>query len=155
MGKPERGNGMTLQEFLRQLQLFRDLTDREINLLVPICKVVQGQAGNRIIKEGDPVHTIYFLLSGQASVMKGTSMIGTVIRGTIVGELSLYDNTTASVTIQALDPFKALAIKSAEFNRVMEENQTLGYKVFRKLARNTSFRLKAVSGELAEYIAAP
>jgi CRP-like cAMP-binding protein len=146
---------MTLREFLRQLPLFRDLADCEINLLARICKVVQGDGGSRLIKEGDPVHTIYFLLSGQASVMKGTSMIGSVVRGTIVGELSLYDNTTASVTIQALEPFKALAINSAEFNRVMEENQPLGYKVFRKLARNTSFRLKAVSGELAEYIAAP
>ncbi len=151
---------MTLQEFLKQLPLFRDLTDQEINLLAPICKVVQGEAGNRLIKEGDPVRTIYFLLSGEAAVMKNTAgqkqaMIGKVVKGTIVGELSLYDNTTASATIQALEPFKALAINSAEFNRVMEANQTLGYKVFRKLARNTSFRLKAVSGELAEYIAVP
>jgi CRP/FNR family transcriptional regulator/CRP/FNR family cyclic AMP-dependent transcriptional regulator len=151
---------MTLKEFLKQLPLFSDLTDPEIDQLVPVCRLVKGQAGSYIIREGEPVRTIYFLLSGEAVVMKGAAadkqtIIGSVVQGTIVGELSLYDNADASATIQATEPFTAVAISSAEFNRVMENNQVLGYKIFRKLARNTSRRLKIVSGELAEYIAVP
>ena len=151
---------MTFQEFLKQLSLFKDLSDAEINQIAPLCKLVEGKAGDRLIKEGLPVRSIFFLLSGQAVVAKGAdvekqTVIGEVAKGTIIGELSLYDNTNASATIQATHPFKALAIDNVKFIQLMESNHGLGYKIFKKLASNTSRRLKMVSGEHAECITFP
>ena len=151
---------MTFQEFLKQVSLFKDLTDEEINKIAPLCRLVEGKADDRLIKEGLPVKSVFFLLSGQAVVIKGVeetkqSVIGDVQKGTIIGELSLYDNTDASATVQATQPFKALAIDSAKFTQLMESNHSLGYKIFKKLARNTSRRLKMVSGEHAECLAIP
>jgi CRP/FNR family transcriptional regulator, cyclic AMP receptor protein len=150
---------MTFQEFLKQLSLFKDLSDAEINQLAPLCRLVEGKADDRLVREGMPVRSIFFLLSGQAVVMKGVdakkSIIGDVQKGAIIGELSLYDNTDASATVQATEPFKALAIDSAKFLQLMESNHSLGYKVFKKLARNTSRRFKMMSGEHAECLAVP
>lgn len=151
---------MTFQEFLKQLSLFKDLTDAEINQIAPLCRLVEGKADDRLIREGLPSKAVFFLLSGQAVVIKGVeetkqSVIGDVQKGTIIGELSLYDNTAASATIQATQPFKALAIDSAKFTQLMESDHSLGYKIFKKLARNTSRRLKMVSGEHAECLAVP
>jgi len=151
---------MTFQEFLKQLSLFKDLTDEEINSIAPLCRLVEGKADDRLIKEGLPVKSVFFLLSGQAVVSKGVeetkqSVIGDVKKGTIIGELSLYDNTTASATVRATEPFKALAIDSMKFSQLMEAKPVLGYKIFKRLAQATSRRLKMVSGEHAEGLAFP
>src|SRR5437016_5548785 len=86
---------MTFQEFLKQLSLFKDLSDDEINQIAPLCRLVEGKADDRLIKEGLPVRNIFFLLSGQAVVCKGEekqTVIGEVVKGTIIGEMSLYDH---------------------------------------------------------------
>ena len=62
------------------------------------------------------------------------SVIGEVKKGSIIGELSLYDNTVASATVRATEPFKALAIDSMKFSQVLEAHPVLGYKIFKKLA---------------------
>jgi len=151
---------MTFQEFLKQLSLFKDLTDAEINQIAPLCRLVEGKADDRLIKEGLPVKSVFFLLAGQAVVSKGVdqskrSVIGDVQKGTIIGELSLYDNADASATVQATQPFKALAIDSVKFSQLMDANPVLGYKIFKKLAQATSRRLKMVSGEHAECLVVP
>lgn len=151
---------MTFQEFLKQVSLFKDLTDEEINQIAPLCRLVEGKADDRLIKEGLPVKSVFFLLSGQAVVTKGVdqskqSVIGDVKKGTIIGELSLYDNTEASATVRATEPFKALAIDGMKFSQALEANPVLGYKIFKKLARATSRRLKMVSGEHAECLVVP
>lgn len=151
---------MTFQAFLKQLSLFKDLSEAEINQIGPLCKLVEGKAGDRLIKEGIPVRNVYFLLSGQAVVAKGVdstkqTVIGEVMKGTIIGELSLYDNTDASATVQATHPFKALAIDSVKFIQLMDGDPAMGYKIFKGLARNTSRRLKMVSGEHAECLTLP
>ena len=151
---------MTFQEFLKQLSLFKDLTDAEINQIAPLCRLVEGKADDHLIKEGLPVKSVFFLLSGQAIVSKGVdqskqSVIGDVKKGAIIGELSLYDNTEASATVRATAPFKALAIDSMKFSQLMETTPALGYKIFKKLAQATSRRLKMVSGEHAECLVVP
>jgi len=150
---------MTFQEFLKQLSLFKDLIDAEINQIAPLCRLVEGKADDRLIKEGLPVKSVFFLLSGQAVVSKGVgqsqSVIGDVKRGTIIGELSLYDNTEASATVRATEAFKALAIDSVKFSQLLDANPVLGYKIFKKLAQATSRRLKMVSGEHAECLVVP
>ncbi len=151
---------MTFQEFLKQLPLFKDLADEEIDQIAPVCRLVEGKADDHLIKEGLPSRSIFFLLAGKAVVIKGVdqskhSVIGEVQKGTIIGELSLYDNTVASATVRATESFKVLAIDSAKFTQLMESNHSLGYKIFKKLARNTSRRLKMVSGEHAECLVVP
>ncbi len=151
---------MTFQEFLKQVSLFKDLTDEEINSIAPLCRLVEGKADDRLIKEGLPVKSVFFLLAGQSVVTKGVdqskqSVIGDVKKGAVIGELSLYDNTVASATVRATEPFKALAIDSMKFSQLMEANPVLGYKIFKKLAQATSRRLKMVSGEHAECLSFP
>src|SRR3989338_5167722 len=134
---------MTFQEFLKQVSLFKDLSDEEMDHIAPLCRLVEGKADDRLNKYGLPVKSVFFLLSGQAIVTKGVeesnqSVIGEVKKGTIIGELSLYDNTVASATVRATEPFKALAIDGLKFSQVLEAHPVLGYKIFKKLAQATN-----------------
>jgi len=151
---------MTFREFLKQVPLFKDLADEEISLIAPLCRLVEGKADDRLIKEDLPVKSLFFLLAGQAVVTKGAdpskqSVLGEVQKGTILGELSLYDHAVASATIRATSVFKALTIDSAKFSALMDAHPILGYKIYKKLAQTTSRRLKAVSGEHAECLSFP
>lgn len=146
---------MSVRAFLEELPLFFDLTGPEIDLLVPHCRLVEGRAGQRLIREGEAVWTIYFLVSGEAAVLKDNNVIASVGKGTVLGEMSLIHHSPAFATIEAKGPFQALAIDQVVFNQLLEEHARLGYKIFKKIARILTLRLMLTDSRLAEQLAVP
>jgi CRP-like cAMP-binding protein len=146
---------MSVRTYLEELPLFFDLTGPEIDLLVPHCRLVEGQAGHRLIREGEPVRTIYFLVTGEAAVLKDNMVIASVGKGTVLGEMSLIHHSPAFATIEAKGPFTALAIEQAVFIQLLEEHARLGFKIFKKIARILTLRLMMTDSRLADQIAIP
>lgn len=149
---------MTVRELIKQVPLFKELTEAETDQIEPLCRVVEGQEGDCMIRERRQVRSIYFLLSGEAAIIKEMDTdihipITTVGKGAILGEMSLLENTPASATVEAKGPFTALVIDREEFNRLIDNDHDLGYKIVRKLAQIESARLRSTSGLLVEYMA--
>jgi CRP-like cAMP-binding protein len=144
-----------LQNELEGLPLFADLTGAEINLLVPICRLIRGGIGQYLVHEGDPVRDIYVLLTGEASVRKEHKEIATITRGAVIGEMTLLNHTPAFVTIQAKTRFTSLALDQAAFNRLLEQHARLAAVIFRKMARTLSLRLMMTDAKLAEALQIP
>jgi CRP-like cAMP-binding protein len=149
-----------IEDLLEDTPLFADLSRSEIVKVASVFRLVEGPAEQRLLVEGEPVRKLYFLQSGEASVLKADDagrqvVISVVGKGTVVGEMSLLDNASASATVVAKTPFRALELDRAAFLQMMEGYPMLGFKVFRKFARITSLRLRMTSGQLAEYMACP
>ena len=144
------------QALLKELSLFSELTNFECDHIASLCRLVEGNAGDRLIAEGEQVRTLYFLVSGELSVTKGHGagqnvLIATVGKGAVLGEMALLERLPASATVEATGPFQALAIELNVFTRLIENSPLLGYKIFKKMAQITSYRLRIASGQLAEY----
>jgi CRP-like cAMP-binding protein len=146
---------MSVRAYLEELPLFFDLTGPEVDLLVPHCRLMEGQAGQRLIREGAPVRTIYFIVSGEAAVLKDNEVIASVGKGTVLGEMSLIHHSPAFATIEAKGPFTALAIDQAVFIQLLEEHARLGYKIFKKIARILTLRLMMTDSRLADQLHVP
>lgn len=151
---------MIVHEYLTQVPLFTGLTKPELERIAPLCRMIEGKEGDCLIREGHEVRAIYFIVEGEASIIKEMDVdihipIATARNGAILGEMALLENAPASATVEAKGPFKALVIDRAEFNRLMESECTLGYKIARRLGQIESARLRATSGLLAEYINLP
>ncbi|TAJ10969.1 MAG: cyclic nucleotide-binding domain-containing protein [Nitrospirae bacterium] len=147
-------------DLLEATPLFADLSRAEIVHVASVCRLVEGPAGERLLWEGEPVHKLYVLQCGDASVLKADDagqqvVISSVGKGAVVGEMSLLDNSSASATVVTQTPFRALELDRAAFLQVMETYPALGFKVWRKFARITSLRLRMASGLLTEYMAPP
>ena len=61
---------MITKETLAAIPFFSDIPERELELIVPLCRLQEGQEGDYLIHEGVQVSSIYFLLSGKVGVYK-------------------------------------------------------------------------------------
>ena len=148
---------MRIQGFLHELPFFASLTGPELDLIVSLSGLVEGNAGDHLIREGEQVRILYVMLSGEAEVIRADTkwnrvVIASVGRGALIGEMSLVESAPASATIEATGAFQALAIEHEKFNQLVEEHPNLGCKIFKQIARTTSLRLRKTSGLLAEYM---
>ncbi len=141
---------MDIRGYVESLPMFSELTGPEVELLVPLCRLVSGGIGNYILEEGASVHTIYFLISGELNVRKEGMLIGTVGKGAVLGEMTLLNHAPAFATIQAKGPYKALAIEQLAFSQLLEEHARLGYKILKKIARLLALRLMMTDAKLTD-----
>jgi CRP/FNR family cyclic AMP-dependent transcriptional regulator len=150
---------MGLHAALRELPLFAYLSTSEIDMVTPLARLLEGEAGVTLLKEGEPVQNIYFLLSGEAEVAKQDrrghrQVIATVGKGALLGEMALVEDAPASATVVATRDFKAVAFDRQAFNLLLEGCPGLGWKILKQIARLLSQRLRTTSAQLADHKAA-
>jgi CRP-like cAMP-binding protein len=149
-----------LEDLLTGVALFGDLTGQEAAQVAAVCRLIEALPGDRLIREGQAVQTIYVFLAGEAAVMKENHTVtpvevACVRKGGVLGEMSLLDNAPAFATVIVKEPVKAVAIDHEPFTRLLDQFPRIGYKVFKRLARTTSLRLKMTTGRLAEFAELP
>lgn len=151
---------MQTLNILEEVSLFSDLTMDELAVIAPLCTVIEGKAGDFLIRDGDCVQNLYILLSGNATVKK-TRADGKLVpidhigKDDLLGEVTFFKNTPASATVEASAPFRALVMSQKEFHRVLEDNPVLGLKIYKKFARVLSVRIKKRLADLVEYLPPP
>ncbi len=144
-------------DILRELAFFAELTEEELGLIEPLCSLIEGKAGNTIIQEGEYVQNLYIVLAGSASVLKKRAdgkqvSIASVGKDDLLGEITFFKMTVASATVQASSAFKALVMNQSAFHDFLKTHSELGCKVYRKMARVLSERLRNRTGQLAEHL---
>ncbi|MEK6549435.1 MAG: cyclic nucleotide-binding domain-containing protein [Nitrospirota bacterium] len=143
---------MVDHELLESLSFFSELTDTEFLAVRPLCNEIHGQAGDCIIKEGEPVRNLYILVSGQVAILKRRAdgkqlALATVGKGEVLGELTFLKFTPAFATVEAKEPFTALAIDQSELQRLLDSETCIGAKLYKKLARITGRRLRTITSQ--------
>jgi len=138
---------MVATDILEELSFFCDLTMEELALIAPLCTLIEGQAGDFIIQEGKLVPNLYILLSGKATVLKNRDdgkqvPLASVGKDELIGEVSFFKMAVASATIETNSAFKALVVDQRKLHMVLSANPKLGCKLYKKIARILSGRLK-------------
>src|SRR5439155_14719369 len=122
---------MRIQGFLHELPFFASLTDPELDLIVSLSGLVEGTAGDHLIREGELVRILYLMLSGEAEVIRADTkwnrvVIASVGRGALIGEMSLVDSAPASATIASTGAFHTLAIAPEKLTPLVAHPSNLG-----------------------------
>lgn len=148
---------MRALEILEEVSLFSDLTMDELAVIEPLCKVIEGKAGDFIIQEGERVQSVYILLSGDATIKKAKAdgklvKIDQVRKDDLLGEVTFFKNTPASATVVANSPFRALELGHKELHRLLDDHPELGLKIYKKFARVLSVRIKSILARLIEHL---
>ena len=138
----------TLRDLIGNLWFFSDLTDPEIDIVLPLCRTMKRKGGDVLIREGEPVKNLYVLLSGAVSVFKKKAdgkqaLVAIVGRGDVLGELSFLQSACASATVKANKPFTALVIDQKDLHRLLVTDLNVAAKLYQKLALVASRRLSA------------
>ena len=125
---------------IEQQDLCVGLDENEIELLKSYSVQKNYDKGDYIFKQGDNADTVYFLVSGQVSVILNQSYtsdqrIATLSPGAAFGELAMIDHGKRSATISADTDVTAMELK---FYDLEAEGSELSRNVMIKLTRNIS-----------------
>jgi arsenate reductase len=130
---------------LRQVPLFAGLTDRAIGAVARGADELRFEAGEELVREGEPGDTFLVLVNGRASVAKGGAPIRSLSRGEFLGEIALLDGGTRTATVTADTPVEALCVRREMFLRLFDESSAVRFGILDALTR----RLRSDAGPLA------
>src|SRR5437588_12739293 len=78
---------------LRRIELFRDLSEEELQRLAPYLRLVRAPKGTSLCKQGEPADALYIIETGQVQVVSGEEpqrrVLATLGPGEPFGDLSL------------------------------------------------------------------
>jgi hypothetical protein len=118
---------------LRDSSLFAGLSGEELFPVAEIAEPIMISAGAFVVREGDPGDTLFVVVSGTFSILKGATKLREIARGGIFGELALLDGARRAASVKAESDGRLLRIPRAEFEALLDESPELSRGVIRTL----------------------
>ena len=122
-------------DVLRQVPLFADLEQRELDRIADSFKERRFSAGETVSSEGGGAAGFFVIAEGKASVSVGGSPRGTLGPGDHFGEVALIDEGARTATLTADSDMLCYGMTFWEFRPIVEGNAQIAWKLLQALAR--------------------
>ncbi len=149
-----------IKGILRKSELFKTLTEAELDKITGLCKEEVYEPGATIIMEGEQVNRLYIVKEGRVAVEM------TLRFGTGPGRIATVDVITKGQTfgwwgrksyaliesMRCIEKTKVLAVDGLSLWRLLEKNTRIGHKVMKRRVGVISFRLVKTRDTLAHIL---
>jgi signal transduction histidine kinase len=119
---PEQGDALILEE-LRQIPLFADLSEEDLEQLYRMAETVSIPAGQLVLQEGDQGDSLYVVLTGELEVTKRQGsqdiLLAVYMPGQFFGEMALLEQAPRSASVRTLQESRLLVISQAAFQTLL------------------------------------
>lgn len=147
---------MKIADLLDELELFRDFSFQELEIIAPYLRLEAVPEGTVIFNEGDPGTYMLILVNGSISIYKGgehgRQLLSLETRGRIVGEMAMLDQERRSATCIAATACELLTLSGDNLTLLAAERPVIAYRFMFCLARLLSRRLRRTSGMMADFL---
>lgn len=143
----------SLEQQLTDLFNESDVTTQLMSYLEP----VDLKQGELLFKQGDSPDGLYFLESGQVTVIlelsnQKTKRLRTFNSGTILGEIGLYANAARSASVIADQSSRLYHLSDEAFKRIENDNPRLAASFHKFIVNLLAERLKVRENELRKLL---
>jgi CRP/FNR family transcriptional regulator, cyclic AMP receptor protein len=121
-------------EALRQVPLFADLSDDDLERLARQMKERRFKEGSEVTTEGAGGAGFFVIVEGNATVSIGGEAKTTLGSGDYFGEVALIDEGVRSATITAATDLQCYGLTPWEFRPFVEEHPQVAWKLLKSLA---------------------
>ena len=128
-------------DLLRNIDLFEEMSDRELGRLAKSFRESKFTAGETIAAEGTRGVGFFVIGEGTVRYSVGGEEKGTGGRGDYFGEIALIDDGPRTATVSADTDVTAYGLASWEFQPLVEENAALAWELLQGMAK----RLRAAN----------
>jgi CRP-like cAMP-binding protein len=138
---------MTQVHILKEVELFRDLTGKQLENIVRNAQERVYDSGENIFVDGDEAENLYVLVDGTVDLkIKAFEDIDLMTskltrRGDVFGTASLMMPQLYNVTAKCLENTRVLAIDAFALRGLIDEDPKLGLEIMRQLAQRFFGRL--------------
>lgn len=132
-----------------------ELSDIEATKLAGLMQPKELRGGDYLIVEGTTDDSLYVIVEGNLEVVKRTAgdsvaSIAIVREGQLAGELSFLDSNVHTVGLRALSDTKVLSLARLDFEKIIDGDPRLVYKVMRAVARSAHRIMHQMNHEFIE-----
>ncbi|MGI9255888.1 MAG: ATP-binding protein [Salinispira sp.] len=129
----------SLETFLCQLDLFKDLNVDEIKAISPEFISLNSIQDDVILSENTPATSLYIIRSGSVNIWKNFNsstavLIGTQTAGHVFGELAIIDNQDRSATVVAREESQFLIMHKKDFFSLCDKHPKIMFSVVKNLS---------------------
>lgn len=141
------------RQLLAESAIFEDLYDNELDKVLEICHVQSYKWDEYVFREGDEGDRLYIIAKGAVRISRnmpgsGEEAITVLKKGACFGEMAVLDPSTRSTDAIVDSKCDLITITRADFERLIESDLRLAYKVLRSVVRLLSGRLRATNDNL-------
>jgi len=108
---------------LRQIPLFADLSEEDLERLYRMAETVSIPAGQLVLSEGDPGDSLYVVLEGELEVTKRQGSQDVLLAlydpGQFFGEMALLEQAPRSASVRTVQESRLLVISQAAFQSLL------------------------------------
>jgi CRP/FNR family cyclic AMP-dependent transcriptional regulator len=112
-------------EALRQVPLFRELSDKDLRMVLEISKEVHHPRGKAVVEEDRSAAGFHLILEGTAEVSTGGSAVSTMGPTDYFGEMSLLDGKPRSATVTATSDLRTLSVPVWNFRKLLDDHPSI------------------------------
>ncbi len=132
----------------KAMYLMGVLDDADMEWLASYGVGLHAPKGQTLVREGQPLDSLFVLLDGELSVTAGSQQIATLFAGEVVGEISFVDSRPPLATVTATRDSRLLAIAHDRLSRKMDTDKKFAANFYRAIATFLADRLRTTTVRL-------
>ena len=156
---PESKRKKTSQELemVKEIPLFSELDDIEIDVLGRIMIKEELNAGDAVFDEGDVGNKMYVIIHGAVDIIKSTGkgpgqILVTLKSGDFFGEMSLIDDAPRSASAMAIEPAVLFSIDKKHFSLLLDSTPTIASKIYKFFVFTLNDRLRETNDKIKNFV---
>jgi len=147
---------------LRHSDIFHELTDQELEQIVPFCRQAAYHEGESVLIEDSPADWLYIVEEGKLTLEKKiqlgrrgtvrTATVGIVAAGKSAGWSALTPQHVYTSTAVCLEPTRVIALNGKALRQFLDDNPRVGYRVMSVVAGLARASYKSATDTLAYFV---
>jgi len=142
-------------EFLRTMVLFKDLAEAHLAALALRLRERRLGKGEILFRQGDPGRELFLIREGSVVISKPVlgrveQVLARMGPGDFFGEMSLFDESTRSATVQAETKTVLLSLDRENLHEFVEVNPQAAAAFFYRLVQVLIRRIRETGNLVAE-----
>ena len=109
-----------------------------------------GQAGEALIREGEPTTHLFYLASGDAKVTNGGKQVGRLGTGDLIGEVTVLSGDTASATVTLETAARMWCAPAQSLRLYLDAHHDVRHAVEQSFAAALRHKLQEMNRAVAE-----
>ena len=135
---------------LKDLPIFKGLTEKELDVISKIIKPVTFEYGEIVISEGEQGDSLFIIMDGSVEISRTNNesnkvSLGILTEGASFGEMSLFDNHLRSATIRDLEYTNFVTIYGEDLTTLFEKHHKIMNTIYKNTIIETFNRFREVS----------
>ncbi len=142
------------RDSIRDILLFKFLSEREVEDLLRMCEVQVFEEGERIVQQGEVEQAFYAVINGSVEVAvdegrRKNVYICTIGSGEVFGEAGMFMKVKRTAHVNSLAQTALLHITRSDFIQFIKKYPTTGNKILMVTVYSLLKKLREANQELA------